>query len=295
MSILSVSKFIVSKKTQAFSCLTLKFEDYDTLDVEEGTYVVGVVKGHIPEPYKSQNKSYEDYDLDYLAKRHLNESRVSPGMIEQDIRHRNQIVDRNDVLISLLHLFEHQPKPFAIHRDMNKYPIAAKESILEWCRKYGLPFHEYEEDLWTAHGYIGFRIDAFQAKLRDVYSGYLLWRRVKYGDSSVNNPFGSVTIDECKDMLRLKLDGISLHPQVDFGDEPRFILGCENLFDMATVQLAFHLPEGNNESTAICDECHTMFIRRHGSATLCDKCRPLRYQRTRRKQKAQRKGCEINA
>lgn len=284
-----------SKKTQAFSCLTWKFEDYDTLTVDEVTYVVGVAKGHIPEPYKSRNRSYEDYDLDYLAKRHLAENRVSAGMIEQDKKHRNQIIDRNDVLISLLHLFEHQPKPFSIYRDVSKYPIAVKESILEWCRKYGLPCQEFEEDLWTTHGYIGFRIDAFQTKLRDVYSGYLLWQRIKYGDKFENNPFRSETIDECKDMLRLKLDGISLHAQVDFGDVPRFLLGCENLFDMATVQLAFLLPEGNNETAVRCDECHSTFIRHHGSEMLCDECKPLRYRRTRRKQKAQRNGCEANA
>lgn len=251
---LTPREFIEETSTQSFSCKAAHFQAYQSGIIDGRLHIYGVGK-----------------------------SLGNKGTIFIDQR------DKNDLLISLLQLYEHLDPTLYGHFDERVQDVDISR-IIYWCNRYGLPMEAStleEDSLWKKHGKVGFWVSDFYNRLHNLYTCYLLWLRIEYEDTEDDNFYSKTSIDECKAILQghmLTLD-IRLHP--DFSQyPPTFHLDCENYMAVAYSQMFFQCMSHEAPYIGVCAVCAQPFAKRRKNNTLCPECQSTKSKRSRDKARA---------
>lgn len=196
------------------------------------------------------------------------------------------------LLISLLSLYE-QMKEYELKDAAETMDQDDVGHIIEWCRANGLPFESAkseEDSLWLKHRAIGFNIANFYARLNDLYTAYLLWRRVYNMDSGDTNFYSRnhISVEQCKESLHVRMLTMRIRVSPDFSTEPpRFFLECDDLMDAAKAQLFFLCMATDSSVIGVCSVCGTPFRKMRKNHVLCENCQRTKYQRSRDKKRTQ--------
>ncbi len=193
-----------------------------------------------------------------------------------------ETISKNDLLLSMLVLAEKMLSKYK-KTEGNYMPYATLhdedvETVLEWCRRYGLPLCDDE----TTDGDGHVCVSGFLERLSIVYSLFQLWSRIEYDDTDPDNPYTNESVDRCKYLLQV-CHSSEAFLTIDYsGQAPILCFFCRSVYELALTQLMFQITSKENGSIYKCEECHSFFVRYHAGRTLCDRCRPLRYKRSRR-------------
>ena len=194
-----------------------------------------------------------------------------------------EYVDKNNLLLSMLSLAQAiLPKYSMDPIDMFNQPFHEEDRalIIDWCREFGLPLIYGDMDSSDSIG-----ADRFLEGLDDIYRTFQLWARTEFDDIGIDNEYRNNKLEDCIQLFRT-VHTAEAHLFIDYkGGIPQLSFSCYSLFDLAKVQLLFQIASRESGTVYKCEECHMFFIRTHGSRTLCDTCRPIRYRRSRRNKK----------
>ena len=191
---------------------------------------------------------------------------------------------RSDLLISLLTLYERLDTVLYGHFD-ERVRSADIARICDWCSRYGMPMEAStadENSIWMKYGKIGFLASAFYSQLHELYTCYLLWRRIELPYTDQGNFYAKTPVDECKSILGAHMDTVDMRLRPDFSQyPPTYSLECENYMAVAKAHMFFICMSCEFAFIGVCAVCGKPFTKTRKNNTLCEECQKTKSKRSR--------------
>lgn len=206
------------------------------------------------------------------------------------------IFSKPELLFSLINLGREIEE-----KDPLQDELTLSEEIIEWCKKFGLPYREEyfegnyhdEEPVKVKNavtGYTGFRLWEFKRKVRVLYGLFNLWYGLTYNDlekvisySPLVSKFDSQKdlkkqILQMKDHLarrvwhEMEISHVSFAFQYDQQSDKYVVTpSTDNLLGAAYFQFALLMVSGGS-GIKFCSKCGKLFEAEHGNKKICSKC-----------------------
>lgn len=208
------------------------------------------------------------------------------------------IFSKPELLISLIKLGDKIEKSGALEDE-----LALSEDIIEWCKKFGLPYEDkYFRDNYrdekpvkiknAATGYTGFCLREFKRRVAVLYGLFNLWLGLTYNDRDRFIRFSPLVggydsqkdhkeqITQMKDRLaqriwtEMGMYHISLALQYDqLTDKYIIAPRTSNLIAAAYSQLAMKMTKTGEETwIKFCSKCGDIIEVSNGNKRICSKC-----------------------
>ena len=239
--------FVDAHPTQCFSCIVNNCSEYKSEVIDNQLFIVGT-------------KPKEDKKLCTFKR-----------------------TDRTNILSSLLLLYEQLTD--GVYGHPEKLTGADIERICKWCIAYGMPAEASgDADIWMKYGKVGFLASSFVNRLHDIYTCYLLWRKVYLHDTDIRNFYveKNISDEQCIEFLKFHMMQLNIKLAPDFSvSPPTFFLMCDDLLEVAKAQLFFECMSTDSYSVGVCVACGAPFPKKRKNNTLCEACQKTKYQRTR--------------
>lgn len=245
--------------TQALSCYVANIAEYKSMTIDGKLYIVGTEK----------SKDKRLYTFEELKSTSL--------------------------LHSLLLLYESLDIHGSSYRP-EKYDTVVTEhdlnAIIEWCKEHGMPIED-DNSLWMQHGKIGFEAAAFYRRLDDIYTCYLLWRKLYLKDESPENYYvkHGTSDEQCRLYLETRMRLLDVRYVPDFSVEPpSFNVVCNDLFGIAKAQMFIECTVQGvyNFTLGICEVCGAVYVKTRKNNTQCPACQKTKVQRMRQRQRLEK-------
>ena len=252
----------------------------------KGVHMAVLLDGHKTQDFNCLLSRFERYAPEIIdGQLHIVAVKARPGVKAFKVQQRN----RTELLQRFLRLYE-SLTPGLYGNVSKRITEQDLQIICNWCAANGTPIAEQfgDDSLWMKYKKVGFPVETFYNRLHDLYTCYLLWRRIYMHDETDSNYYAqqNVSRDECISHLAGHYASMNINLRPDFSvDPPTYNLWCDDLLAIAKAQLFFECMQSDYYSIGVCSVCGRPFARTRKNNMLCEECQRTKYKRTRERQR----------
>lgn len=285
---MTVCDYIERKKGNEFQCPVWRFEAYSFCEGEHGEkYIIGCAEGKTVQRLKKIGE--EEKKLSFFNDIGGEQTRGHRRMWIEKESHRGaygggvleeKIYIDYGVLIEGIRLGEKLFKRYPVIALLDKaeyeqeYPEIAEDSqsIISFCKKYGLPMESREA--WGHYHRIGIRLGDFRRFLAELYLSYLHFLKIYRTDLIGKDLLKNMSMEACKTRLHETLLKREIVLDTGFSHEkPRLFFRCESLADVIFAQLRFQcMDDLSGDILSICELCGKPYMKHRTNHRQCEDC-----------------------
>lgn len=209
-----------------------------------------------------------------------------------------QRINDSSILVSLINLASLIIQNNGLYdKDENMDELSFSEDIIEWCKKYGLPYIEeyfrqnYPKDKSSipSLGYCAFRIWEFKRRICLLHDHFNLWYGLAFEDMKKTIEYSirirqidlnkniDTQISTLKEYLAYKIwNSMDANLSMRYNkntDSYSVIPYSDNLISVAYFHLAMLMTNKGMKGVRFCSMCNQLFEIEHGSTKICSNCK----------------------